>query len=301
VIGAPVVIPSAPVPPKAREGNRSDAAARTAIEPVQPTHVLSTPRESALTNVGPGNDSKAARGELKVREDSSPGNSRPEPAASNAASPHPPAAATQGSLHAEPAREATAARTDSARSEAGFTELAAATGNTAASPTAGRDPSSSTAAARASSPAGQSSPAFPSASGEVQAARIVERAGQAEMHIGIRSSAFGSVEVHTVVRESQVGLTIGSEKGDLHALLAPEIPALQSSLGQHELRFDHVRFLPQAPQGNSGFSAFAGSHSSPDQQPRPEFAPPHSGEAATEKSGKREENVTATSRLNIHA
>jgi hypothetical protein len=46
------------------------------------------------------------------------------------------------------------------------------------------------------------------------------------MHIALQTGAFENVEVHAVVRESQVGLAIGSERGDLHRMLANEVPNL---------------------------------------------------------------------------
>jgi hypothetical protein len=101
---------------------------------------------------------------------------------------------------------------------------------------------------------------FP-ASGALNLARMVDRVGQSEMHVGLRTLAFGSVEVHTVVRDSQVGLTVGSEKGDLRAFLAPEVPGLQTSLQQHDLHFDHIRFLDHGPGFDMGFSTGADAQS----------------------------------------
>jgi hypothetical protein len=94
----------------------------------------------------------------------------------------------------------------------------------------------------------------------VPVARLVEKLGQAEMHIGFRTLSFGSVEVHTTVRDAGVGVAIGSEKGDLRSALAPEIPALEASFRQHELRLDGLRFLESSPSLNSGLPADTGSH-----------------------------------------
>jgi hypothetical protein len=82
----------------------------------------------------------------------------------------------------------------------------------------------------------------PAVPGPVQAAQIVDRAGQSEMRIGLTTTAFGNVEVHTVVRTSEVGLVIGSEKGDLHALLANDLPAIANNLQQQNLRLNSVNF-----------------------------------------------------------
>jgi len=87
--------------------------------------------------------------------------------------------------------------------------------------------------------------------GPVQVAQMASRAGQAEMRIGMNTSAFGSVEVHTVVHASDVGVTIGSEKGDLRGLLTNEIPAISNSLQQQNLRLSNVSFMQgYASSGN---------------------------------------------------
>jgi len=74
-------------------------------------------------------------------------------------------------------------------------------------------------------------------------AHMVNRVGQAEMRIGMNTSAFGSVEVRTVVHASDVGVIIGSEKGDLRTLLANEMPVITSSLQQQSLRLNSVNFM----------------------------------------------------------
>jgi len=79
--------------------------------------------------------------------------------------------------------------------------------------------------------------------GPVQVAQMVSRVGQSEMRIGMNTSAFGSVEVRTVVHASDVGLVIGSEKGDLRGLLTNEMPAITSTLQQQNLRLNSVNFM----------------------------------------------------------
>lgn len=79
-------------------------------------------------------------------------------------------------------------------------------------------------------------------SGAVQLARAVNRIAQAEMRIGMNTSAFGNVEVRTTVHANDVGLVIGSEKGDLRSLLANELPAIASTLREQDLRLHQVNF-----------------------------------------------------------
>ena len=88
--------------------------------------------------------------------------------------------------------------------------------------------------------------------GPVQMAQMVNRMGQSEMRIGMNTSAFGSVEVRTVVHTGDVGLIIGSEKGDLRGLLANEMPALTNVLQQQNLKLNSVNFMQGFAFSNSG-------------------------------------------------
>ena len=83
--------------------------------------------------------------------------------------------------------------------------------------------------------------------GPVQVAQLVNRIGQSEMRIGMNTSAFGSVEVRTVVHASDVGLVIGSEKGDLRGLLTNEMPAITNTLQQQNLPLNSVNFMRDLP------------------------------------------------------
>jgi flagellar hook-length control protein FliK len=79
--------------------------------------------------------------------------------------------------------------------------------------------------------------------GSVQVAQMMNRIGQSEMRIGMNTSAFGNVEVRTVVHANDVGLVIGSEKGDLRTLLANDMPAITNTLQQQNLRLNSVNFM----------------------------------------------------------
>jgi hypothetical protein len=79
--------------------------------------------------------------------------------------------------------------------------------------------------------------------GPVQMAQMVNRVGQSEMRIGMNTSAFGTVDVRTVVHASDVGLVIGSEKGDLRGMMSNEMPGISNSLQQQNLRLNSVSFM----------------------------------------------------------
>jgi flagellar hook-length control protein FliK len=110
-------------------------------------------------------------------------------------------------------------------------------------PTAGSQPQTAPAPALAMPATAFPLPPEPAALGSVQVAQLVSRLGQSEMRIGLNTSAFGSVEIRTTVRTSDVGLVIGSEKGDLRTLLANDMPAIASTLQQQNLRLNSVNFM----------------------------------------------------------
>lgn len=110
------------------------------------------------------------------------------------------------------------------------------------------------------------------ATSPVQLARMVEHAAQSEMRIGLNTSAFGNVQVRTVVHASDVGVQIGSEKGDLRSLLANDIPGIVHKLQQQDLQLTQVSF-------QNGW-AYSSDSSRQDGQPRP-FTYRQNSEAAS--------------------
>ena len=83
---------------------------------------------------------------------------------------------------------------------------------------------------------------------------MVTHASQSEMHIGLNTSAFGAVDVHTVVHASEVGLSVGSEKGDLYSLLSNEFPTIANSLQQQSMRLTQVSFHQGSGLSGNSFS-----------------------------------------------
>jgi flagellar hook-length control protein FliK len=69
----------------------------------------------------------------------------------------------------------------------------------------------------------------------VTSARMAELASGGEMHVELRSSPLGPVEVHAVVREGSVGADIHVEGREAHTLLAANLPSLERALGQRDL------------------------------------------------------------------
>ncbi len=95
------------------------------------------------------------------------------------------------------------------------------------------------------------------------------------MRIGLNTAEFGSVEVRTTVHANDVGVQIGSEKGDLRSLLTPELPGIASTLQQQDLRVTQVSFHQQGFAFANNSSSFSGGNSQPrsfDWRPQPTVA-----------------------------
>jgi hypothetical protein len=63
----------------------------------------------------------------------------------------------------------------------------------------------------------------------------------AQMHVGVRTDAFGAVEIHTVVEQSQVGITVHSDR-DISRWFSSEVPGLESGLNNNHLNLTGVNF-----------------------------------------------------------
>ena len=136
-------------------------------------------------------------------------------------------------------------------------------------------------------------------SGLVQTAQIVDRAGHTEVHVELRTQAFGSVAVHTALRDSQLGLALSSERGDLRGFLA-EAPTLQALLRQHDVQWQNVRFLDPPGQPDASFSGQRNTQGRASPQSKV-VEPALAGENEDEPSPAKEMQVVSISKLNVHA
>ncbi len=136
-------------------------------------------------------------------------------------------------------------------------------------------------------------------SGVVQTAHVLERMGQSEMHVGITSSRFGNIELHTSVYRDHVGATIATNHAELRSALAAEMPNLEREMARHQLTLDRFRFdLRGGPAGG-------GSESQPHSQPQASSPERRSGLTAISDSQANapvQEPIAASSAtLNVHA
>ena len=89
----------------------------------------------------------------------------------------------------------------------------------------------------------------------VHAARMLQSEGRSEMRIGLRTEHFGAVQVHTSVSAGKVDVALGSERGDLKAFLAAELPALRDHLQTRGHHLQENRTPAQTADGYSGSSS----------------------------------------------
>src|SRR5208337_5298217 len=108
-------------------------------------------------------------------------------------------------------------------------------------------------------PAPATPPAAPTASNSAADAQM-----NAQMHVGIRTDAFGAVEIHTVVEQSQVGITVHSDR-DIARWFSSEVPGLESGLNKSHLNLTGVNF----DSGRSGVQTATGFQQG---QPRQNFS-----------------------------
>jgi flagellar hook-length control protein FliK len=142
-------------------------------------------------------------------------------------------------------------------------------------------------------PASGEFPVNPSG-GPVQMAQIVNQAtvnqaAQSEMRIGLNTAAFGNVEVRATVHANDVGVVIGSERGDLRSLLSNDLPAIANTLQQQNLRLNQVSFHQPSP----GFGFSSQMSSGGDRQPRSFASGPLATMAPPAESGNPESSEPA--------
>jgi hypothetical protein len=118
-----------------------------------------------------------------------------------------------------------------------------------------------------SAPAPPTVPATPIAPGS---AADLQMNGQ--MHVGVRTDAFGAVEIHTVVQQSQVGITVHADR-DIARWFSSEVPGLESGLNNNHLNLTGVNF----DHGRSGVQTATGFSQG---QPRQSFSQTHGSQSA---------------------
>jgi hypothetical protein len=109
----------------------------------------------------------------------------------------------------------------------------------------------------------------------------------AQMHVGIRTDAFGAVEIHTVVQQSQIGITVHADR-DIARWFSSEVPGLESGLNKNHLNLTAVDF----DNGRSGVqTATSFQHG----QPRQNFSQTPGPQSAALPATLSEEDAASES------
>jgi hypothetical protein len=80
------------------------------------------------------------------------------------------------------------------------------------------------------------------------------------MHVGIRTAAFGAVEIYTSVHHNQVGLTVHGEREMLH-WFSSEVQNIESGLKDHHL---HLTTMEMDKTGNGLHTATGSQEQNPE-------------------------------------
>jgi flagellar hook-length control protein FliK len=138
----------------------------------------------------------------------------------------------------------------------------------------------------------------------VRSASLTNSADSAEMHVELRTTALGTLEVHTVVREGSVGAEIRVQGQEAHTLLAAGLPSLERALGERNLRVENIAVYQDHTggemSGGAKQDAQSGSSPSPHRQVWPWDSPPQSSQAAT-GSAEDEDLASPATGLSIRA
>ncbi len=130
--------------------------------------------------------------------------------------------------------------------------------------------------------------------GNTSTARIIDgQDGNLQMHVALRTTAFGTVEIHTLVQQNQVGLTINGDHGFSH-WVAPEMHSIVSGLRDNCLNLASVQL------SNSNV-LHAGSGSHQDQPQGHSFQPANICAASSDPQREADEAVVLTQPLEAYA
>ncbi len=106
----------------------------------------------------------------------------------------------------------------------------------------------------------------------VRSARFTQQAGNAEMQVRLRTEALGPIDVHTVVKGSEIGASIRVEARDTQVMLANELSQLERALNERSLRVEHLDVLHGSVSGGQSNGAGRDHSEGSPSEPRPSFS-----------------------------
>jgi flagellar hook-length control protein FliK len=106
----------------------------------------------------------------------------------------------------------------------------------------------------------------------VSSARITQQPGNAQMQVRLRTEALGPIDVHTVVKGSDIGASIRVQAHDTQMMLANELPQLERALSERSLRVEHLDILQGSISGGQSNGAGPGNSGGSPSERRPSFS-----------------------------
>jgi hypothetical protein len=85
--------------------------------------------------------------------------------------------------------------------------------------------------------------------------------GKAEIRLGLNSSNFGSIELHTSVNQERVGASISTNHAELRSAMIAEMPSLEHAIAQHQMRLDSFQFDTRSGSQGGDSGAWGGNQS----------------------------------------
>ena len=95
----------------------------------------------------------------------------------------------------------------------------------------------------------------------LQTTQVLQRMDKAEIRIGLQSTNFGAIRLHTTVANAQVGAAVSTSHPGLRDALLAEAPSLEKAIARHSLRLDSVTV--EASSANSNFNSFGSNERQP--------------------------------------
>ena len=93
--------------------------------------------------------------------------------------------------------------------------------------------------------------------------QVLQRMEKAEIRIGLQTTDFGPIRLHTTVANDQVGAVVNSSHPALRDALRIEVASLEEAIEKHRLRLDSVSV--DSGSANATFNSFGNSER---EQPR---------------------------------
>jgi flagellar hook-length control protein FliK len=92
------------------------------------------------------------------------------------------------------------------------------------------------------------------------------------MQVKLRTEALGPIDVHTVVKGSDIGASIRVEAHDAQVMLANELSQLERALNERNLRVEHLDVLQGSVSGGQSNGAGPGNSGGSPSERRPSFS-----------------------------